>query len=147
MLGIWISNQPANQPGKIDNSNNIKILRVRIKSYSKHPLKFQSKNVNAKIKPIRIWECACTCLLRPLSAYYVFHVTFTGCFPKHIVFTLMSFIVHLVSGLETVMGKYGDTIEIPCNNGRVVEAEVTFVKWKYVSLRFTLFLSFKSCGV
>uniref|UniRef100_A0A8C1PQL0 Activated leukocyte cell adhesion molecule b n=1 Tax=Cyprinus carpio TaxID=7962 RepID=A0A8C1PQL0_CYPCA len=55
----------------------------------------------------------------------------TGCFPKHIVFTLMSFIVHLVSGLGTVMGKYGDTIEIPCNNGRVVEAEVTFVKWKY----------------
>ncbi|KTF83489.1 hypothetical protein cypCar_00009957 [Cyprinus carpio] len=43
----------------------------------------------------------------------------------------MSFIVHLVSGLGTVMGKYGDTIEIPCNNGRVVEAEVTFVKWKY----------------
>uniref|UniRef100_A0A8C2BKG1 Activated leukocyte cell adhesion molecule b n=1 Tax=Cyprinus carpio TaxID=7962 RepID=A0A8C2BKG1_CYPCA len=36
-----------------------------------------------------------------------------------------------LSGLETVMGKYGDTIEIPCNNGRVVEAEVTFVKWKY----------------
>uniref|UniRef100_A0A673GRS4 CD166 antigen homolog A-like n=1 Tax=Sinocyclocheilus rhinocerous TaxID=307959 RepID=A0A673GRS4_9TELE len=37
----------------------------------------------------------------------------------------------LVSALETVTSKYGDTIEIPCNNGRVVEAEVTFVKWKY----------------
>uniref|UniRef100_A0A8C2FNG7 Activated leukocyte cell adhesion molecule b n=1 Tax=Cyprinus carpio TaxID=7962 RepID=A0A8C2FNG7_CYPCA len=40
-------------------------------------------------------------------------------------------LMNQVSGLETVMGKYGDTIEIPCNNGRVVEAEVTFVKWKY----------------
>ncbi|XP_042595321.1 CD166 antigen homolog A-like isoform X3 [Cyprinus carpio] len=40
-------------------------------------------------------------------------------------------LMNQVSGLGTVMGKYGDTIEIPCNNGRVVEAEVTFVKWKY----------------
>lgn len=40
-------------------------------------------------------------------------------------------LMNQVSGLETVTGKYGDTVEIPCNNGRVVETEVTFVKWKY----------------
>ncbi|XP_067307294.1 activated leukocyte cell adhesion molecule b isoform X2 [Pseudorasbora parva] len=36
-----------------------------------------------------------------------------------------------VSGLESVTGKYGETVEIPCNDGRVVEADVNFVKWKY----------------
>ncbi|XP_026138266.1 activated leukocyte cell adhesion molecule b isoform X1 [Carassius auratus] len=40
-------------------------------------------------------------------------------------------LMNQVSGLETVTGKYGDIVEIPCNNGRVVETEVTFVKWKY----------------
>jgi len=39
-----------------------------------------------------------------------------------------------VSGSETVTGKHGDTVEIPCNKGRVMEG---LVKWKYVSLRFT----------
>ncbi|XP_077064754.1 activated leukocyte cell adhesion molecule b isoform X2 [Siphateles boraxobius] len=37
-------------------------------------------------------------------------------------------LINQVSGLETVTGKYGDTVEIPCNNGRVVEG---LVKWKY----------------
>ncbi|XP_051719665.1 activated leukocyte cell adhesion molecule b isoform X2 [Ctenopharyngodon idella] len=40
-------------------------------------------------------------------------------------------LMNQVSGLETVTGKYGDTVEIPCNNGRVTEEAVTFVKWKY----------------
>lgn len=57
-------------------------------------------------------------------------------FSKRIVFTVKLFFLLciLVSGLETVTGKYGDTVEIPCNKGLVMEG---LVKWKYVSLRFT----------
>ncbi|XP_067221090.1 activated leukocyte cell adhesion molecule b isoform X2 [Chanodichthys erythropterus] len=40
-------------------------------------------------------------------------------------------LMNQVSGLETVTGKYGDTVEIPCNNGRITEKAVTLVKWKY----------------
>ncbi|XP_050985925.1 activated leukocyte cell adhesion molecule b isoform X2 [Labeo rohita] len=36
-----------------------------------------------------------------------------------------------VSGLETITGKYGDTIEIPCNKSHVEENNLSFVKWKY----------------
>ncbi|XP_074536092.1 CD166 antigen homolog A-like isoform X1 [Halichoeres trimaculatus] len=35
-----------------------------------------------------------------------------------------------VSGLETVIGLYGETLEIPCNNG-AIKADVTLLKWKY----------------
>ncbi|KAK9962044.1 hypothetical protein ABG768_007429 [Culter alburnus] len=40
-------------------------------------------------------------------------------------------LMNQVSGLETVTGKYGDTVEIPCNNGRFTEEAVPLVKWKY----------------
>lgn len=38
-----------------------------------------------------------------------------------------------VSGLETVIGLYGETLEIPCNNGAVKSEDVMITKWKYVS--------------
>uniref|UniRef100_A0A672ZD87 CD166 antigen homolog n=1 Tax=Sphaeramia orbicularis TaxID=375764 RepID=A0A672ZD87_9TELE len=34
------------------------------------------------------------------------------------------------SGLETVVGVYGETLEIPCNNGAIT-ADVLITKWKY----------------
>ncbi|KAK7171690.1 hypothetical protein R3I93_004099 [Phoxinus phoxinus] len=37
-------------------------------------------------------------------------------------------LINQVSGLETVTGKYGDTVELPCNNGHVMKG---LVKWKY----------------
>ncbi|XP_039543112.1 activated leukocyte cell adhesion molecule b isoform X2 [Pimephales promelas] len=37
-------------------------------------------------------------------------------------------LINQVSGSETVTGKHGDTVEIPCNKGRVMEG---LVKWKY----------------
>ncbi|XP_044211004.1 CD166 antigen homolog A-like isoform X1 [Thunnus albacares] len=36
-----------------------------------------------------------------------------------------------VSGLETVIGLYGETLEIPCNNGAVKAEDVMITKWKY----------------
>nr|CAM73165.1 si:ch211-190h2.4 [Danio rerio] len=39
-------------------------------------------------------------------------------------------LMNQVWGLETVTGKYGDTVEIPCNSGLVSDVGVTFVKWK-----------------
>nr|XP_057936349.1 CD166 antigen homolog isoform X2 [Doryrhamphus excisus] len=36
-----------------------------------------------------------------------------------------------VSGLETVAGLYGQTLEIPCNKGAVKAEEVLMTKWKY----------------
>lgn len=38
-----------------------------------------------------------------------------------------------VSGLETVIGLYGETLEIPCNNGAIKAEDVLITKWKYVS--------------
>ncbi|KAK1899606.1 CD166 antigen like A [Dissostichus eleginoides] len=36
-----------------------------------------------------------------------------------------------VSGLVTVIGLYGETLEIPCNNGAVNAEDVLITKWKY----------------
>ncbi|XP_039986060.1 CD166 antigen homolog isoform X2 [Xiphias gladius] len=36
-----------------------------------------------------------------------------------------------VSGLETVIGLYGETLEIPCNNGAIKAEDVLITKWKY----------------
>ncbi|XP_034557572.1 LOW QUALITY PROTEIN: CD166 antigen homolog [Notolabrus celidotus] len=36
-----------------------------------------------------------------------------------------------VSGLETVIGLYGETLEIPCNNGAIKADDVLILKWKY----------------
>lgn len=38
-----------------------------------------------------------------------------------------------VSSLETVIGLYGETLEIPCNNGAINAKEIMMTKWKYVS--------------
>ncbi|GLD53376.1 CD166 antigen homolog A-like protein [Lates japonicus] len=36
-----------------------------------------------------------------------------------------------VSGLETVIGLYGETLEVPCNNGAIKAEDVMLTKWKY----------------
>ncbi|XP_045930307.1 CD166 antigen homolog A-like [Micropterus dolomieu] len=36
-----------------------------------------------------------------------------------------------VSGLKTVIGLYGETLEIPCNNGDIKAKDVLITKWKY----------------
>ncbi|XP_068601858.1 CD166 antigen homolog [Brachionichthys hirsutus] len=36
-----------------------------------------------------------------------------------------------VSGLETVIGMYGETVEIPCKNGAIEAEDVLMTKWKY----------------
>lgn len=40
-------------------------------------------------------------------------------------------LLHQVSGLEAVIGMYGETLEIPCNNGAVKAEDVLITKWKY----------------
>lgn len=37
-----------------------------------------------------------------------------------------------VSGSE-IVGLYGETLEIPCNNGAIKADDVLLTKWKYVS--------------
>lgn len=37
------------------------------------------------------------------------------------------------SGLETVSGQYGETLEIPCKSSGVKEEDIRITKWKYVS--------------
>uniref|UniRef100_A0A4W6FIJ0 Activated leukocyte cell adhesion molecule b n=1 Tax=Lates calcarifer TaxID=8187 RepID=A0A4W6FIJ0_LATCA len=37
----------------------------------------------------------------------------------------------LLNGLETVIGLYGETLEIPCNNGAIKAEDVMLTKWKY----------------
>uniref|UniRef100_A0A4W6FII0 Activated leukocyte cell adhesion molecule b n=1 Tax=Lates calcarifer TaxID=8187 RepID=A0A4W6FII0_LATCA len=44
---------------------------------------------------------------------------------------LITALLHRVSGLETVIGLYGETLEIPCNNGAIKAEDVMLTKWKY----------------
>ncbi|XP_034024984.1 CD166 antigen homolog isoform X2 [Thalassophryne amazonica] len=44
---------------------------------------------------------------------------------------LVCALVRQVSSLETVMGLYGETLEIPCNNGAVNPEDAVMTKWKY----------------
>ncbi|XP_026219195.1 CD166 antigen homolog isoform X1 [Anabas testudineus] len=44
---------------------------------------------------------------------------------------LISALLRQVSGLETVIGLYGETLEIPCNNGAIKAEDVLITKWKY----------------
>nr|XP_020510246.1 CD166 antigen homolog A-like isoform X2 [Labrus bergylta] len=44
---------------------------------------------------------------------------------------LVSAFLCQVSGFETVIGLYGETLEIPCNNGAVKDEDVLLLKWKY----------------
>ncbi|XP_029302892.1 CD166 antigen homolog isoform X2 [Cottoperca gobio] len=44
---------------------------------------------------------------------------------------LITALLRQVSGLETVIGQYGQTLEIPCNNGLMKAEDVLMTKWKY----------------
>ncbi|XP_073344637.1 CD166 antigen homolog A-like [Pagrus major] len=44
---------------------------------------------------------------------------------------LVTALLRRVSGLETVVGLYGETLEIPCNNGAIKAEDVLLTKWKY----------------
>lgn len=44
---------------------------------------------------------------------------------------LTTVLLRQVSGLETVIGLYGETLEIPCNNGAIKADDVLITKWKY----------------
>ncbi|KAG7465564.1 CD166 antigen-like A-like isoform X1 [Solea senegalensis] len=50
-----------------------------------------------------------------------------------LLFLLMSSssLLRTVSGLDAVLGQYGETLEIPCNNGVVKADDVLLIKWKY----------------
>uniref|UniRef100_A0A667XD11 Activated leukocyte cell adhesion molecule b n=1 Tax=Myripristis murdjan TaxID=586833 RepID=A0A667XD11_9TELE len=37
----------------------------------------------------------------------------------------------LVNSLETVIGLYGETLEVPCNNGKAKPEDLLITKWKY----------------
>lgn len=45
------------------------------------------------------------------------------------------------SCVQTVIGLYGETIEVPCNNGNNKPDGIIFTKWKYVSFALCILLS------
>ncbi|XP_077422536.1 CD166 antigen homolog A-like isoform X2 [Vanacampus margaritifer] len=57
------------------------------------------------------------------------HLLSAGCLGS-LVF-LLGTILRQVSGLETVVGLYGETLEIPCNKGAVKAEDALLTKWKY----------------
>ncbi|XP_032365999.1 CD166 antigen homolog A isoform X1 [Etheostoma spectabile] len=44
---------------------------------------------------------------------------------------LITALLRQVSGLETFIGMYGETLEIPCNNGAMKAEDILLTKWKY----------------
>lgn len=44
---------------------------------------------------------------------------------------LITALLRQVSGLDTVSGLYGETLEIPCNNGAIKAEDILITKWKY----------------
>ncbi|XP_047450265.1 CD166 antigen homolog isoform X2 [Mugil cephalus] len=44
---------------------------------------------------------------------------------------LLTALLCQVAGLETVVGLYGETVEIPCNSGAVKAEDAGIIKWKY----------------
>ncbi|XP_076002611.1 CD166 antigen homolog isoform X2 [Genypterus blacodes] len=44
---------------------------------------------------------------------------------------LIAAILHRASGVETIIGRYGETLEIPCNKGAFKPEDVFMTKWKY----------------
>ncbi|KAL6116002.1 alcam [Pungitius sinensis] len=44
---------------------------------------------------------------------------------------LWAALLHQASSLQTVIGLYGETFEIPCNNGAVKSEDILIIKWKY----------------
>ncbi|KAM7412942.1 hypothetical protein PAMA_020367 [Pampus argenteus] len=55
------------------------------------------------------------------------HLLSAGC----VCALLFTALLRQVSGLETVIGLYGETLEIPCNNGAIKADDVMITKWKY----------------
>lgn len=55
------------------------------------------------------------------------HLLSTGCLCA-ILFTAL---LRQVSSLDTVIGLYGETLEIPCNKGGTTAEDVLITKWKY----------------
>ncbi|KAM4590302.1 CD166 antigen homolog A-like [Fundulus diaphanus] len=48
----------------------------------------------------------------------------------HLLLSLL-FPALLCQGLETIIGMYGETVEIPCNIGDIKVEDITITKWKY----------------
>ncbi|XP_039647378.1 CD166 antigen homolog A-like isoform X1 [Perca fluviatilis] len=44
---------------------------------------------------------------------------------------LIAALLRQVSGLETFIGQYGETLEIPCKNGAMKAEDILITKWKY----------------
>ncbi|XP_028429285.1 CD166 antigen homolog A isoform X1 [Perca flavescens] len=44
---------------------------------------------------------------------------------------LITALLRQVSGLDTFIGLYGETLEIPCNNGAMKAEDILITKWKY----------------
>ncbi|XP_031152294.1 CD166 antigen homolog A-like isoform X1 [Sander lucioperca] len=44
---------------------------------------------------------------------------------------LITSLLRQVGGLETFIGLYGETLEIPCNNGAMKAEDILITKWKY----------------
>lgn len=55
------------------------------------------------------------------------HLLSTGCLCA----ILLSALLHQVSSLDTVIGLYGETLEIPCNKEATKAEDVLITKWKY----------------
>lgn len=55
------------------------------------------------------------------------HLLSVGCLGAF----LFTALLHQVSSLETVVGLYGETLEIPCNKGAIKAEDVLITKWKY----------------
>ncbi|KAF4085913.1 hypothetical protein AMELA_G00100680 [Ameiurus melas] len=43
-----------------------------------------------------------------------------------------------VSGLSTIVGKYGETVEVPCNKGDIKPEDIMIAKWKYTKVDGTI---------
>ncbi|XP_017347039.1 CD166 antigen homolog [Ictalurus punctatus] len=43
-----------------------------------------------------------------------------------------------VSGLTTIVGKYGETVEVPCNKGDIKVEDIMIAKWKYTKADGTI---------
>uniref|UniRef100_A0A8C7SB02 Activated leukocyte cell adhesion molecule b n=1 Tax=Oncorhynchus mykiss TaxID=8022 RepID=A0A8C7SB02_ONCMY len=55
--------------------------------------------------------------------------------------------VFISVGMDTVIGLYGETIEVPCNNGAPKPKDLFMTKWKYVSCSYTLSLKDQDASV
>jgi len=49
------------------------------------------------------------------------------------------------SCVQTIIGLYGETIEVPCNNGNIKPEGIIFTKWKYVSVALCIWAVTLAC--